>query len=218
ISIDSNGRLVPSFGGAPKANIEVSNIGATNGVIHQINRVLIPDGIASDLGVIVSGLEPVADDALVYFNFNNTGYDSWWGDINEPIINDAGTSADGTPYFDTKETQGGGWTGLFFRNAGNNFTPAAIGTNIDDYDFKFDINVKTPGTGSIRFRFEGTIGDVFYEWDLSQQEELGWTTIVVPANLLGVSDFSLVDNEFGAAYSGSSVLDFSIDNIRFEAK
>lgn len=210
-------KLVPSFEEGSKAEIMSANIGSTNGVLHQINRVLIPEGLVSALGIEgAGGLQPVADNAFVYFNFNGEGYDSWWGDVSGNPVTDAATSADGTPFFDASGVQGSAWTGLFFRNSGDNFTPAAIGTDLDAYEFKFDINVKQPATGVIKFRFAGTIGDVFYDWDISQIEEAGWVTVVVPANILGVSDFSLVDGEFGAAYSGDSMLNFSIDNVRFE--
>lgn len=220
IEMDLSGaapKLIPSFSEGPKSEIKVTNIGATNGIIHQIGKVLIPTSLASSLGVAgAAGLQPVADNAYVYFDFNGNGYDSWWGDISGNPVSNAAASADGTPYFDATNVQGGGWTGMFFRNAGNNFTPAAIGTALDAYEFKFDINVKAPTTGVIKFRFGGTIGDVFYDWDISQIEQAGWITVVIPANLLGVSDFSKVDGEFGAAYSGDSMLNFSIDNIRFE--
>jgi uncharacterized surface protein with fasciclin (FAS1) repeats len=219
ITVDLSGdnpKLIPSFADGPKATIEVSNIGASNGVIHQINKILIPSDLTQGLGVAgAGGLQPVAENAFVYFDFNGTGtYDSWWGDMAD--VNDAAASSDGTIFKDFNGAQGGDWTGMFFRNGGNNFTPAAIGTDLDAYEFKFDINVKAPATGVIKFRFQGSIGDVFYDWDISQIEESGWVTVVLPANLLGVSDFSLVDGEFGAAYSGDSMLNFSIDNVRFE--
>ncbi|SNR31288.1 Uncaracterized surface protein containing fasciclin (FAS1) repeats [Lutibacter flavus] len=220
IAIDLSGdnpKLIPSFSEGAKATIENLNIGASNGVIHQINKILIPSDLAQSLGIAgAGGLQPVADNAFVYFDFNGNGFDSWWGDVAGNPVSDAAASADGTPFFDATGVQGGGWNGLFFRNGGNNFTPAAIGTNLEAYEFKFDINMKAPTTGVIKFRFQGSIGDVFYDYDLSQIEESGWVTVVLPANLLGVSDFSLVDGEFGAAYSGDSMLNFSLDNVRFE--
>lgn len=210
-------KLVPSLEDGGKGEIVNTNIGASNGVIQEISKVLIPKDLAQALGVAgAGGLLPVADDAFVYFNFNGEGFDSWWGDVPGNPRSDAAASADGTPFFDASNVQGGGWTGMFFRNSGNNFTPAAIGTDIDAYEFKFDINVKAPTSGVIKFRFQGTIGDVFFDWDISQIDEAGWVTVVLPANILGVSDFSLVDGEFGAAYSGDSMLNFSIDNVRFE--
>lgn len=166
------------------------------------------------------GIEPVAEDAYVYFDFNvDSPYGSWWGDVPGNPVTDAANSADGTPFFNATAVQGGGWNGLFFRNGGDNFTPVAIGIDINDYAFKFDINVvEAFADGVIKFRFQGSGGDVFYSWDPTEIEGgKGWQTITIPAATIGVSDFSQVDGEFGAAYSdGTSMLNFSLDNIRFE--
>ena len=223
-SIDNSGdqpKIVSSFSEAQKATIELSNIGATNGIIHQINRVLIPNDLTQSLGVAgAPGLEPVADDALVYFDFNGTGYDAWWGDMAD--VTDAATSADGTTYKDFTGVQGGSWNAMFFRNAGDNFPGATIGTNLNQYELKFDINVKEPITdGVLKFRFGGSTAagdDVFYDWDITQIEQSGWITVSIPLTLLEniVPDFSTVTGEFGVSYSGTSMLNFSMDNLRFE--
>ena len=166
------------------------------------------------------GLQPVADNALVYFDFNGTGYDAWWGDMAD--VTDAATSADGTTYKDFTGVQGGSWNAMFFRNAGDNFPGATIGTNLNQYALKFDINVKEPITdGVLKFRFGGSTAagdDVFYDWDITQIEESGWITVSIPLTLLQsvVPDFSTVTGEFGVSYSGTSMLNFSMDNLRFE--
>lgn len=164
-----------------------------------------------------SPVDPVADESLVYFNFNGTGLDSWWGDVANSTVTDEAASVDGTPFFNATNVQGKDWLGLFFRNEGNNFPGATIGTNIDSYVLKFDINVIEPFTdGVLKFRFEGSGGDIFYDWDATSVTSDGWQTITVPLTDVGVSDYSLVDNEIGVAYSGTSMLNFSMDNIRFE--
>ena len=164
-----------------------------------------------------SPVDTVADENLVYFNFNGTGLDSWWGDVPNSVVTNDAESVDGTPFFNASNVQGASWIGLFFRNKGDNFPGATIGTSLNSYVLKFDINVIEPFTdGVLKFRFQGSIGDVFYDWDPTQITTEGWQTITIPLTEIGVSDFSLVDGEFGVAYSGTSMLNFSMDNIRFE--
>src|SRR5690606_41121655 len=84
------------------------------------------------------------------------------------------------------------------------------------------IDPLTQGQFRIRFR-DGDGVDAFYDWapwmDSGEPFETdGWQTITIPCAVLGVPDFSLVDQEFGMAFDGADVfLNFAIDNVRFEA-
>src|SRR5690606_1392507 len=61
-------RLKPSFEEAIPSAIINGNIGATNGIIHEINRVMIPAALVSALGIPTAsgGVCPVGDTDLVF--------------------------------------------------------------------------------------------------------------------------------------------------------
>ncbi len=218
-------RLRPSLADAIPSTIVNSNIGATNGVIHEINRVLVPGGLAGALGIDTggsAGLHPVGDPELVFFDWD--GKNPWWGNVG--VENNASLSLDGGSYGRANfQTGGTGWQDLFWRNDASTFNGAAtVGSNLSDYSLKFDINVIEPLTaGRFRIRFNNTNGvDAFYDW--SPWEDSGeafttdgWITVEIPLTVLGQPDFSLVNGEFGMAFEGADVLlNFAIDNVRFD--
>ena len=142
------------------------------------------------------------------------------------VENDAAISLDGASYGRANfQTGGTGWQDLFWRNdPGTFFGASTVGSDVSNYVLKFDINVFEPiDAGQFRIRFNDSDGvDAFYDWapwnDTGEPFETdGWTTITIPCSLLGVPDFSLVDNEFGMAFEGADILlNFAIDNVRFE--
>lgn len=217
-------RLVPSFEEAISSIIVNANIGASNGVFHEINRVLVPDALVSALGIETSsgGIHPVTNADWVFFDWD--GKDPWWGEAGAE--NQAALSLDGSNYGRVNlQTGGTGWVDLFWRNDASTFNGAAeIADNIDDYSLKFDINVLTPiNEGMFRIRFRDADGvDAFYNWqpwvDSGEPYSTdGWITVEIPLSVLGVPDFSLVDAEFGMAFEGADILlDFAIDNVRFD--
>ncbi|RYH75717.1 fasciclin domain-containing protein [Flavobacteriaceae bacterium 144Ye] len=228
ITVDLNGdnpKLLPTFSEAIPSQIITSNIGATNGVVHEINRVLVPDALVSALGIETgeSGLCPVSDPSLVFFDWDANG--PWWGNVNAE--NDASLSIDGSSYGRANfQTGGTGWQDLFWRNDPSTFNGAAtVGSNLSEYSLKFDINVIEPLTaGQFRIRFNDSDGvDAFYDWapwnDTGEPFTTdGWETVEIPLSVLGVPDFSLVDAEFGMAFEGADVLlNFAIDNVRFDS-
>ncbi|MEY8870536.1 glycan-binding surface protein [Meridianimaribacter flavus] len=228
ITVDLSGdnpKLLPTFSEAIPSQIITSNIGATNGVIHEINRVLVPDALVSALGIETgeSGLCPVSDPSLVFFDWDANG--PWWGNVNAE--NDASLSIDGSSYGRANfQTGGTGWQDLFWRNDPSTFNGAAtVGSNLSEYSLKFDINVIEPLTaGQFRIRFNDSDGvDAFYDWapwnDTGEPFTTdGWETVEIPLSVLGVPDFSLVDAEFGMAFEGADVLlNFAIDNVRFDS-
>ncbi len=228
ITVDLSGdnpKLLPTFSEAIPSQIITSNIGATNGVVHEINRVLVPDALVSALGIETgeSGLCPVSDPSLVFFDWDANG--PWWGNVNAE--NDASLSIDGSSYGRANfQTGGTGWQDLFWRNDPSTFNGAAtVGSNLSEYSLKFDINVIEPLTaGQFRIRFNDSDGvDAFYDWapwnDTGEPFTTdGWETVEIPLSVLGVPDFSLVDAEFGMAFEGADVLlNFAIDNVRFDS-
>jgi len=218
-----NARLRPSYGSALPSVIVMANIGATNGIIHEINRVLVPAGFENILGFPSDegGVCAVGDESLVFFDWD--GKNPYWGNVQPE--NSAALSLDGSSYGRANfQTGGTGWQDLFWRNGGTLNGAEIVGNNLTGYSLKFDINVQEPiNAGMFRIRFNNSSGvDAFYDW--APWEETGepfstdgWETMEIPLTALGQPDFSLVDAEFGMAFEGADVLlNFAIDNVRFD--
>ena len=168
------------------------------------------------------GPEPVANSEAVFFDWD--GKDPYWGNVT--VENDASISLDGSNYGRANfQTGGTGWQDLFWRNDATFYGANMVGSNLDEYVLKFDINIFEPiNSGMFRIRFNDSDGvDAFYDWQ--PWNETGnaldtdgdWITVSIPATALGVPDFSLVDAEFGMAFEGADILlNFAIDNVRFE--
>lgn len=177
--------------------------------------------------VMITGVDPIKDPTLVYYNFDNLN--SWWGDAGA-AENDPALSLDGTNYWRVNK-QCSGWTGLFWRNGKNDFPADRIGTDVAKYVVKFDINILEPMTGGqLRLRFKGSEGDYWYCWspwaESGSYKTDGWITVTIPITdfrdnyCSGTNqpvDFSKVDSDFGMAFdSGASLINICIDNLRFE--
>ncbi|MCY2685541.1 glycan-binding surface protein [Salinimicrobium sp. TH3] len=218
-----NPRLRPTYEDAIPSGIVMANLGATNGVIHEINRVLVPDDLVSALGFPSDegGVCPVGDPELVFFDWDTKG--PWWGNV--AAENNPALSLDGSSYGRANfQTGGTGWVDLFWRNGGSLNGAQIVGDDLQGYALKFDINVIEPiSEGMFRIRFRDADGvDAFYNWqpwnDTGEPFTTdGWETIEIPLSVLGVPDFSLVDAEFGMAFEGAdTLLNFAIDNVRFD--
>ncbi|PIB36235.1 hypothetical protein BFP72_12960 [Reichenbachiella sp. 5M10] len=213
----------------------------------EILEVYVPEGVTIGEGKITfttystdvtesttidfQGVTPVVDESLVYFNFDDKG--SWWGD--GAVGSDAAESLDGN-YSLLEGAVTTDYKGFFFRNSGDNFPAAAIGTNVDDYYFKFDINVKEAlAAGNLKFQ----LGDYWWTYGPNATTSEGqgnqavpvtngWVTVTVNLsdfrNNYGwgdrITDLNAVgDGGFGLAWGeGVTNLNVLMDNLRFEAK
>lgn len=213
-------------------------------------EVIVPEAVKRGVGVITfvtfegesttsppinfQGVDQVQDETLVFFDFNGSGAkDSWWGNVQ--IVND-GMSLDGSSY-GLISGDYNGWTDLFWRNGNNNFPGSQIGSNVDDFVIKFDINILDPITGgNIKMRLHTADNDFWWALgpaapgsDGSTVEATnGWVTMTVEISDFkdnfgwgdnSPTDLTDVPNEFGMAFdNGASYVNFLIDNIRFERK
>ncbi|HOY04997.1 MAG TPA: glycan-binding surface protein [Saprospiraceae bacterium] len=171
----------------------------------------------------ITGVDPVVDPTLVFFNFDDLTY--WWNDTGT-AQNDPALSLDGSNYYYVDHSCNG-WTGFFWRNGQNNFPGATIGTNVNDYVLKFDINVLDPITGGeFAWRMKGSSGDFWYYWkpwqDTGTYVTNGWVTVTIPLNSFyagttQIADLSTITEDFGVAFNnGASQVKACIDNVRFE--
>lgn len=212
-------------------------------------EVVVPEDVKRGIGVITfvtfegetttsppinfQGVDSVQDPDLVFFDFNGTGKDSWWGNVQ--VINDD-NSLDGSNYGLISGSYNG-WTDLFWRNSNNNFPGAAIGTNVSDFVIKFDINVLEPITGgNLKMRLNTSENDFWWAMGPAAPgsdgsaiaETNGWVTVTVEISEFrdnfgwgsaSPTDLSDVPNEFGMAFdNGASNVNVFIDNVRFERK
>ncbi len=212
-------------------------------------EVVVPEDVQRGIGVITfvtfegetttsppinfQGVDSVQDPDLVFFDFNGTGKDSWWGAVQ--ITNDD-NSLDGSSY-GLISGSFNGWTDLFWRNSNNNFPGAAIGTNVNDFVIKFDINVLEPITaGNIKMRLNTSENDFWWAMGPAAPGSdgsaiaptNGWVTVTVEISAFrdnfgwgtaSPTDLSDVPNEFGMAFdNGASNVNVLIDNVRFERK
>lgn len=208
---------------------------------NELIQVIIPMSVKTGVGTIklvtatgeiiespainIQGVDPVDDQNLVFFNFDNLGL--WWGDTGGPE-NDPALTLDGSNYYRVNKDCNG-WTGFFWRNGQNNFPGSAIGTNVAGYELKFDINVLEPiNGGEFAWRLKGSSGDFWYRWKPWEQQgpysTNGWITIAIPLNEFSdganfLSDLSTITEDFGVAFNaGASKVNACIDNVRFELK
>lgn len=176
----------------------------------------------------IQGVDPIDDPNLVFFDFDALGL--WWGDTGG-VENDPALSLDGSSYYRANGSLSG-WTGFFWRNGSDNFPGATIGTNIDDYVLKFDINVLEPITGGVfhwRLKDAGSEG-FWHRWapwaDSGSFSTNGWITVSIPLNEFTdnygsgsatITDLTTITSDFGLAFNeGDSQVNVCIDNVRFE--
>ncbi len=193
----------------------------------KIKFVTIENQFSDSPEVMITGVDPIKDPTLVFFNFDNLN--SWWGDAGA-AENDPALSLDGSNYWRVNKACNG-WTGLFWRNGKNDFPADKIGTDVAKYVVKFDINILEPITGGqLRVRLKGSEGDFWYCWApwaaSGSYKTDGWITVTIPimdfsdnygSGTNKPSDLSKVDSDFGMAFdAGASMVNICLDNLRFE--
>ncbi len=172
----------------------------------------------------IQGVDPVVDQSLVFFNFDNLGL--WWNDAGN-VQNDPALSSGRLQLLLCRTrtaTAGRGFSGA---TAQNNFPGATIGTNVSDYVLKFDINVLEPITGGeFAWRLKGSAGDFWYYWKpwevlrIVHDQRLDHryhSSSSFYAGSTQISDLSTITEDFGVAFNnGASHVKACVDNVRFE--
>ena len=179
--------------------------------------------------ITFSGVDPVTDPALVFFDFDANDASIGWSDLGA-IENDPAFTLNGK-YYHVNATIADGWKTYFERNWGHY---ATTGVDVNTYAVKMDINIPDAiGTGLVlKFRLSSsTLGDFWYVWKIGEKFPTGtdgWVTVTFPltefldhdGNGPGtISDMSLIGSEYGlTAGWGSGNLNLYIDNIRYQLK
>ncbi|MEM6831544.1 MAG: glycan-binding surface protein, partial [Bacteroidota bacterium] len=217
--------LTPSYVDAIPSKVTASYEDADNGIIHEIDRVLIATELSDALGIggeVV--VHPVVNSGLVFFDWDDGNKGHWWGGaVSE---NQSAISLNGNYGRVNMSTGGTAWVDLFWRNGGTMNGADVVGSSLSSYSLKFDINILEPiSAGQFTFRFNNSNSgtDAYYAWAPwnatgEPYSTDGWVTIEIPLTDIGQPDFTGLDMEFGAAFQNADVtLNFAIDNIRFDA-
>jgi hypothetical protein len=180
--------------------------------------------------ILFAGIDPVKDPSLVFFNFD--GRNAWWGKMQGNTRKDA-ESVDGSTYGFINENLNG-WNDLFWRNSSNDFPGNVIGTKVNEYVLKIDINIKEPLVGgNFKFRLNGDEGDFWFgigpnspTGGLKITKTDGWETITIKITDFKdnfgwgdktIKNMASISKEFGMAWNdGASKVNVLIDNVRFE--
>ncbi|WP_373056530.1 fasciclin domain-containing protein [Zunongwangia sp. H14] len=175
------GRLVPSYEYAPNANLQTTNIGAMNGVIHQIGNVLVSAEDAAALGYPVPATGAPEFALPVYYDTVESGFqDSWdgWG---------------GTYTFNNTENVSNGSNSIKLEYEAGSYGAIQIGgpsptPDISSYTTFHFSAYGAPGSGTTNVLVSLCDCDAGVE---IQVEEGEWTTYSIP-----ISNFT--DTSLGA--------------------
>lgn len=231
------GVYATAFGNKTPTLLEVVvPMDATPGV-GTIQFITIDNETTESPEITITAADPVQDWSLVFFDFDGNGNkDSWWGSV--ALENEPSLTLNGTSYGRINGSYNG-WTDLFWRNSSDNFPGATVGTAVDDYVLKFDINVLEPITGgNVKLRLQSSEGDFWWAMGPAAPPGAGipevidvtngWITITVELSEFkdgwgwgtnSPTNLDQGDMTFGAAFdNGESVVNICIDNVRFHKK
>lgn len=231
------GVYATTFGQKTPTRLEVLVPLNTKPGAGTITFVTVDNETTESPKITITAADPVQDWNLVFFDFNGNGNkDSWWGSVS--LENKPELSLNGSSYGRINGTYSG-WSDLFWRNSSNNFPGATIGSNVNDYVLKFDVNVLEPITGgNIKFRLQSGDGDYWWAWGPAAPPAAGiaevvkvtngWITVTIPLSDFkdgwgwgtnSPSNLGQTDMTFGLVFdNGDSKVNICVDNVRFEKK
>ena len=211
--IRSNSRLEVYVPKSVPAGSVVLTLTGTNGKSSTVNIT------------IAGGLIPVANPALIFFDFEADASAIGWKDIGS-IEEDASMAISGK-YYHVNATLDGGWKVYFMRNWG---TFSTTGVDASTYAVRMDINIVSVDAPIVlKFRMKGSDDDFWYVWkvgELYPSGTKGWVTVTLPLTgfknnngdgTSAISDPSKLGSEYGIAHGwGAGQINMYIDNVRFE--
>ena len=231
------GVYATTFGQKTPTRLEVLVPLNTKPGAGTITFVTVDNETTESPKITITAADPVQDWNLVFFDFDGNGNkDSWWGSVS--LENKPELSLNGSSYGRINGTYSG-WSDLFWRNSSNNFPGATIGSNVNDYVLKFDVNVLEPITGgNIKFRLQSGDGDYWWAWGPAAPPAAGiaevvkvtngWITVTIPLSDFkdgwgwgtnSPSNLGQTDMTFGLVFdNGDSKVNICVDNVRFEKK
>ena len=200
ISVDLTSGIVlnPSRQNAPPATVGLVDIGASNGVIHEIDNVLIPEGLASALGYP----EPIVGGAPVY------GFELYDDQLREDMWTGGWTAPN---YQNTDPVKSGVYSiAVTFPNGDEGWQVGGASLNVQDYSFVNASIYSESGT---------TVGFVLNEqWGSQYNVSIPageWTQVAVPISSVsnGTTSFSQLVIRGAAGTAGDVIY---IDEVGFD--
>lgn len=200
ITVDLTSGLVlnPSRQNAPPATVGTADIGASNGVIHEIDNVLIPEGLASELGYP----EPIVGGTPVY------GFEIYDDQLSDGMWTGGWTSPD---YQNTDPVKSGVYSiAVTFPNGDEGWQVGGASLNVQDYSFVNASIYSESGT---------TVGFVLNEqWGSQYNVQIPageWTQVAVPISSVsnGTTTFSQLVIRGAAGTAGDVIY---IDEVGFD--
>jgi len=198
IEITDKVSLIPSRENAPAGNVTISDIGASNGVIHEIDNVLVPDGLAEALGYP----EPIVGGEAVY------GFKIYDDALADGMWTGGWTSPN---YSNTDPVKSGVYSiAVTYPNGDEGWQVGGADLNVQDFSF-VNASIYSESGTTVGFVLNEQWGSQF-NVDIPAGE---WTEVAVPISSVagGSTTFTQLVIRGAAGTSGDTIY---IDEVGFD--